>query len=293
MPKGGINEALAKGKAFNKAVKDMKSLSEEPEEMPDFPVPLSSTLPGGLTLKGFMKKHGISYAEACRVYHAYTAYADEEAEKLKKREPETRPVATPARGKPSLPKSNPDPESSASRKKETSEPKASKRKTAKLAGEEIAEEPAEEPELPVGSKKSRSSGSGKRAAATAEAPEPAPEPLDEGKPAKPRKSCLKKPKLNAEPEASSKNVKRSLSFAAAFSSDDENQEAAADTAQPKKFRRVSAKRAQTASEVGAMLDNDVLAFEDGDGSKKWVDEKPAEKTPSKASTTLQRLWCLH
>ena len=45
-----------------------------------------------------------------------------------------------------------------------------------------------------------------------------------------------------------------------------------------------------------MLDNDVLALEDGDcsaGSKKWVDEKPAEKTPSKASTTLQRLWRLH
>ena len=100
------------------------------------PVPLTAKLPGGVTLKGFMKAKNITYEEAVVIYNAYTSMADLEEKKEAKT---ARPVATAARAAPKRASRNPTPEQAAE-----AEP------------EEPAEEAeADEPPAPVTTKASK------------------------------------------------------------------------------------------------------------------------------------------
>ena len=222
--KASLREVLAKGKALNQAMKDHPPPAEVAEE---YHVPLTATLPGGLTLQGFMKKNALTYSEACKVYHAYTSYAEQELDnaackdKDKKRS-KTAKVVEEEEDKP---------------KKGKKASAASKRKHEK---NEEEEEEEEQPEETVKSKRSKSSssakpGTKKKSKANSEE-QVVEEEAEEGKP---------------EAEPAKPDVRRKLTFAAAFSSDDEFVPEAEDAVSPKMLRRVSRKRALTNSEQKA------------------------------------------
>ena len=244
--KGDLHEKLAAGKALNKALKETKAktaASEAAAPEPEIKVPLNAKLPGGMTLKGYMAKHGLSYSEAATVYEAFTSYSMEEDAKLKARqanhgdgpEEETtaRPVATPARA---VPKGKEKPvEEEPSGSAESS--KASKKKVSKApkrkALEEEAEATAEEPSAETSCKAAKA----KKATPSSKPPKKTPSEAEQP-------AVVDAAPLTSEPGSS---VKKKLRYAAAFSSDEEVAEVA-----PKKFRRVNAKRGLTPSETKAM-----------------------------------------
>ena len=348
MGKKSINEVLAHGKALNRAVKKSRE-STGSEEVPEYPVPLNSKLPGGLTLKGFMKKQGVSYEEACRIYHAYQDHAAEEEDKLSKRKAAhgDRPVATPARGVPKAkgkskatsksektPDATPAPaEPEPAETPETSNPK--KKRSPK--GKEVEEE-VEAPEPSKGNKKKKADGTepaekppkkrskAKEAEEADEPTEPAQKPANKRSKAKEAEEASASP---AEPKpAAGSSCKCELSFASAFSSEEECEpdatpegepdldgepledgdvEAASKYKSPKKFRRIHEKRALTMSESKAItngasdgkgceppkiLNPEEPATENSKVKRKNADIFETPESAKKIEPPPKRAWCL-
>ena len=251
--KDSLHQVLAKGKALHKAMKDGKqcTVDDVPEGRK---VAMNARLPGGLTLKGLMDRDSLSYAEAVSVYHAYKDYAAEELEKVSNGT-KKRPVATPAR---------------ATANEETKESKKKKKQEA-LAAEEAADKPKKskkknQPEEEPEDSKPSSSGRAKKGAQKPkkgsvkndhdeedlaeeeeeeEEEEECPEPAPKSK-AKPRA------KASSSSKAKPCSARRELTYATAFSSDEEpehtEQDDAAPAGSPKRARRVVSKRALTNSE---------------------------------------------
>ena len=96
--KSSLAEVLAEGKERLEASRSSSSSSPPVRD-----VPMNAKLPGGLTLKGFMKKNGVDYAEAAAIYKAYTADVEADELKIAKYGLPSAPVATPARAKGSKP----------------------------------------------------------------------------------------------------------------------------------------------------------------------------------------------
>ena len=364
MGKKSINEVLAHGKALQKALKESgeKGESAGSAEDPEYPVPLNSKLPGGLTLKGFMKKQGVSYEEACRIYHAYQDHAAEEEDKLQKRKAVhgDRPVATPARGAPkaaarakgktkheATPDATPEPaepepvesteESKSNPKKNSSKKMVELEVAAPKPGKANKKKKAEATETAEDPPKKRSKAkAAEEASEPTEPAEKAPKKRSKAKVAEeasePVEPAEKNPKRRSkakaaeeasaspvEPKPAAKSCKRELSFASAFSSEEEHEpdatlegepdldepledgdvEAASKHTSPKKFRRVHEKRALTLSETKAM--------NAGKGGEPLKDQEPAADnskvkrknadvfaTPESAKhdSPLPRTWCL-
>ena len=361
MGKKSINEVLAHGKALQKAVKESREKGESAgsAEDPEYPVPLNSKLPGGLTLKGFMKKQGVSYEEACRIYHAYQDHAAEEEDKLEKRRgvaaakakaktkaksnAEATPDATPEPAEPepvesteeskSNPKKNsskkmaqrevaaPEPRKADKKKKaeatETAEDPPKKRSKAKAAEE--ASEPTEPAE-----KAPKKRSKAKAAEEASEHVEPAEKNSKKRSKAKAAEEASASP---VEPKPAAKSCKRELSFASAFSSEEEHEpdatpegepdldgepledgdvEAASKYTSPKKFRRVHEKRALTLSEtkaIGKGMNDDkggeplkMLEDQEPTADNSKVKRKNADvfATPESAKhdPPMPRSWCL-
>ena len=145
--KASLNEVLAKGKAKNKKAAEARNLAN-----PGLPavmdVPLTTRLPGGLTLKGFMKKHEVCYEEAVRVYQAFSEVAEIDDKNIAKYGLPT-PVPTPARAGKKLPTGKgSDPE-------DAEDPAASKASSKRKAKQQLALEDEEPEEPQVASKSSK------------------------------------------------------------------------------------------------------------------------------------------
>ena len=122
--KASVSEVLSEGKAKSKKACEAK----EPSLPKDLEVPLTAKLPGGQTLKAFMKKQKITYEEAVEVYMAYKKEEEKENRKIAKH---GLPVATPVRSeaKPSkVAKQKPEAESEALEDVKPKSKDASKRK---------------------------------------------------------------------------------------------------------------------------------------------------------------------
>ena len=145
--KASLNDVLAKGKA-----KHQKAAEERRSANPGLPavmdVPLGTKLPGGLTLKGFMKKHTVSYEEAVRVYKAFSEAAEIDDKKIAKYGLPT-PVPTPARAGKKLPKGK------GSEPEDAEDPAGSKASSKRKAKQQLALEDEEPEEPQVASKSSK------------------------------------------------------------------------------------------------------------------------------------------
>ena len=93
--KASVADVLAEGKERLEASKEPSSSSKRPVR----DVAMNAKLPGGLTLKGFMAKHGVDYEEAAAIYKAYTRDVAADDLKIAKYGLPSPPVPTPARGK--------------------------------------------------------------------------------------------------------------------------------------------------------------------------------------------------
>ena len=98
--KASLSEVLAEGKERLEAAKASKaSKSSSSASPPVRDVPMNAKLPGGITLKGYMKQHGIDYQEAAAIYKAYTADVAADELKIARYGLPSAPVDTPARAK--------------------------------------------------------------------------------------------------------------------------------------------------------------------------------------------------
>ena len=232
--KGGINEVLAKGKALHKAMKENPPAEELPEE---YRVPLTAKLPGGITLQGFMKRNSLTYKEACKVYHAYTSYAEEELSK----ESEGKKRGKSKAGTASVEKEKKNKKAATTAAKKRKQEEQEEEQDEEQDAEQDEEQDEEQEEEPPASKKSNKRASSAAAKAS---------PKSKTKKGKKERDAKEEDDSKPEPDSSRRSVRRKLTFAAAFSSDEEGvpEDPEVAPASPKLARRVSHKRALTDSE---------------------------------------------
>ena len=272
--KDSINAVLAKGKAMHKAFKGIPSTGSDVPE--DLRVPLSAKLPAIMTLSVMMKKNGLSYPEAVKIYHAYQSHAEEELGKVEEKKKKTRPVATPARAAPA------DEEEEQEEEDEPEEkPKKGKKKSEASSSSKGGKS------KPASKRESKREAEAKPSKATAKKSK-----KDKGKEAEQEAVENEEPEAaesahrpKAKPKAledSNCGVKRKLTFANVFSSDEEAPKAEDEASPAKRPRRVLAKRALTNAEEKSFRKQS--EGEPKCGKDKMEDEQPQPRDAPKKVT---------